>query len=62
MAELQKSQIIKQTIKNLLEAGVITPSAQKSTLDILSRLCDRDLLVFLIESHQARENSLALSN
>ena len=55
---LDQESVIKQTVQNMVEAGVIKPSEDAILTAQLQHLDPKDLLTVLLESHILREQSI----
>ena len=59
---LNRQSIIKQTVQNMIEAGVILPEETDMFTGQLLRLSSEDLALALLESYNLREMYVAKQN
>ena len=52
---LDRDTAIKQTVQNMIEAGVVKPEEYKMLTEQLQQYDPKDLLTVLLESHNLRE-------
>ena len=57
MIVLNKDSVVKQTIQNLVEAGVLRPSECSDHEAYLRQLDPKELIATLVESHDLRSNA-----
>ena len=55
---IDRTKVIRQTLSNFIEAGIITPTEVEHTYSNLAVLSTPDLLIALIESHNRRNDAL----
>lgn len=46
---------IKQTVQNMIEAGIVLPCEWRMFAALLQQLSTKELLIVLVDSHQFRE-------
>jgi len=52
---LNRNRVIKQTVQNMVEAGVVMPEEAEKFTEQLQQLDPKDLLAALLESHMMKD-------
>jgi len=57
IAFIDRDTVIKQTVQNMIEAGVVKPDEYEMFTEQLYQLDPKDLVATLLESHNMREQA-----